>query len=278
MTRQEAHFDAMLRHLGAMYYKTVQGAATPSDVARALARVEREAARRAGGTPSQPARGHGQRTGRWRVRDVMTAEVIAVDRHAPSTRIARLLSDHHINALPVVTGEHRVAGVVSEADLLRTQHRPVARTRGRFLARRPRATRADYTAAQLMTTPAVTIHPDAPLGAAARRMTADNLTLLPVVDDRGELIGVVSRRDLLTVFLRPDDDLVAEVRQVLADVALIDTDTVTVTAHEGAVALTGQVERQEQIPLAVHLAGEVDGVLAVTDKLTAPPVPAGQHS
>lgn len=274
MTRREAHYDAMLRHLGATYYQTLQGQASPSDVARALDSVVREAARQRGSQPqAPPPRAH--RTGRWRVRDVMTTEVIAVDKRATGAMIARLLSEHHIVALPVLTGGRRVAGVVSEADLLRTQHRPGGRPRGRLLGRRQVAGRPDnYTAAQLMTAPAITIHPDAPLGAAARRMTDHHLTLLPVVNASGELLGVVSRRDLLRVFLRPDEDIAAEVEQVLTDVLLIDPAAVTVTAHDGLVTLSGQVERDDLVAIAGRLAGEVDGVLAVVDNLSTPAVPA----
>lgn len=269
MTRQEAHFDAMLKHLGAMYYHTLRGEATPADVAKALDTVEREAARRSE-SAAEPGtgRGHGHRTGRWRVRDVMTTDVISVDKRAPSTQIARLLSEHHINAMPVLSGAGKVAGVVSEADLLRTQQRPGARARR--LGRRPReATPKDYTAAQLMTTPAITIHPDAPVGAAARRMTSNHLTLLPVVNADDELIGVVSRRDLLRVFLRPDADIVAEVRGVLADMLLVEPDEIEVAARDGIVTLTGEMA-PAQAALAVRLAEDVDGVLAVVDKLSAP--------
>ncbi len=274
MTRRDAHYDAMLRQLGATYYQTLQGRATPSDVARALDSVEREARER-GEHAGQPGAPRPHRTGRWRVRDVMTTEAVTVDKRATGTTMARLMSTHGINALPVLTGGRRVAGVVSEADLLRTQHRPGGARRGRLFGRRGGSRPGDHTAAQLMTAPAVTIHPDAPLGAAARRMTEGNLTMLPVVDTNNELLGVVSRRDLLRVFLRPDDDIVADVRHVLTDVLLIDPAAVTVTAHDGLVTLTGEVAREDLVAITGRLAGEVDGVLAVVDNLTVATVPAG---
>ncbi len=274
MTRRDAHYDAMLKHLGATYYQTLQGQASPSDVARALASLERAAHQEdAGSERPQPRSRH--RTGRWRVRDVMTTDVITVDKRTTGAVMARLMSEHQINALPVLTGGRRVAGVVSEADLLRTQQRPGGKPRGSLLRRRTGQGRSgNHTAAELMTSPAITIHPDAPVGAAARRMTDHNFTLLPVVDADGELIGVVSRRDLLRVFLRPDDDIAAEIRQVLADVLLIDPALVSVTAHDGLVTLSGQVDRDDQVAIAGRLAGDVDGVMAVVDNLTAPGVPA----
>lgn len=272
MTRREVHFDAMLRHLGATYYQTLQGQATPSDVARALESVAQEAARRGERLPGE-GRGREQ-PGRWRVRDVMTSAVISVDRQTPSKRIAELMSEHHVNALPVVTGGRKVAGVVSEADLLRTRHRPGS---GRGLLRRQRPAPAQaHAAGQLMTSPAITIHPDAPIGAAARRMTDNHLTLLPVVDAAGELMGVVTRRDLLRVFLRPDEDIAAEVRAVLADVLLVDTAAMTVSVRDGVVSLNGRMERPELAPLAVRLVGDIDGVLTVVDNL-APAVPTAHE-
>ncbi len=273
MTRRDAHYDAMLKHLGATYYQTLQGTATPSDVARALDSVEREARER-GEHAGERLAPRPHRTGRWRVRDVMTTDAITVDKHATGTTMARLMSEHSINALPVLTGGGRVAGVVSEADLLRTQHRPGGRRRGRVLGRRG-GQPDSYTAGQLMTAPAVTIHPDAPLGAAARRMTDGNLTMLPVVDTDNELLGVVSRRDLLRVFLRPDEDLAADVRRVLTDVLLIDPAAVTISAHDGLVTLAGEVSRADQVAIAERLAGETDGVLAVVNNLTVATVPAG---
>jgi CBS domain-containing protein len=274
MTRREDHFDALLRHLGAAYYQTLRGQATPSDVARALDSVAREEKRQHEATrAAEPPRR--TRPGRWRVRDVMTTDTVTVDKRATGAVMARLMSEHHINALPVLTGGRRVAGVVSEADLLRTQHAPPGQRRGWLPWRRSRRARPeDYTAAQLMTAPAVTIHPDAPLAAAARRMTGHNLTMLPVVDASGELMGVVSRRDLLRVFLRPDDEIAGEVRHVLTSVLLLDPAAVTVAAHDGLVTLSGQVERPELAALATRLASDVDGVLAVVDNLTV----AGQFA
>lgn len=266
MTRREAHFDAMLRHLGATYYQTLRGQGTPQDVEKALSSVEQEAARQK--AAQEKAGNRSQRAGRWRVRDVMTPEVIAVDKPTPSPQIARLMSEHHINAVPVLTGSRRVAGVVSEADLLRTQHRPG--TRGILRHRRTAGMTPAYTAAQLMSSPPITIHPDAPISAAARRMTDNHLTLLPVVDESGVLMGVISRRDLLKVFLRPDEDIVAEVSRMLSEVLLIDPATVTVSAKGGLVTLKGSLDREDIPPLAVRLTADIDGVLGVVDKLTTP--------
>ncbi len=122
-----------------------------------------------------------------------------------------------------------------------------------------------------MTSPAITIHPDAPIAAAARLMDQHRLRLLPVVNPEGDLLGVVSRRNLLSIFLRPDEEIAGEVRAVLGDILLIEDGTVTVSAQDGVVTLAGQVAEEDSRRAAVRLAGEVDGVLNVIDKLSAPP-------
>jgi CBS domain-containing protein len=270
MTRRDDHYDAMLKYLGVAYYQTVRGLGTPADVARALDSVDAEYARRRGEPGPGPAGGvvRGLRTGLWRVHDVMTADAVTVDVLTPGRRIAWLLAEHHIHAVPVLSGGRRVAGVVSEEDLLRAQHgheRPGASLFGRHPA-----PKGSWTAERLMTSPAVTIHPDAPVAAAARRMTDTHLDLLPVVDGTGDLIGVVTRHDLLRIFFRPDADLAAEVCRVLTRVLLTDPATMTVSASDGVVTLTGQVSGEDVAQAAVRLAGDVDGVLAVDSKLVTP--------
>ena len=95
------------------------------------------------------------------------------------------------------------------------------------------------TAGALMTAPAITIDPDATIPAAARLMNTHHLRRLPVIDADGKLVGIVSRRDLLSVFLRPDADILHDARQVLAELALTDPQDVTVTVKHGVVTLTG---------------------------------------
>jgi CBS-domain-containing membrane protein len=184
------------------------------------------------------------------------------------------MTDHKVNALPVVTDKGHVIGMVSEADVLRKQERNFGRL-GTGLPRRTRRERAKAearTAGELMTSPAITIHPDAPLGAAARLMNGHNIRRLPVVGASGELIGIVSRRDLLSVYLRPDKEIAGEVRHVLASILLDDGDAVTVTARHGVVTLSGTMARDDLIPVAGRLAADVDGVVAVHDRLTGPAV------
>ena len=280
MSRSDAHFDAMLRHLGAAYYDSLHGRAAPADVARAVdsiadhmgeAPVHRPAPARprAGHKESVPRRQH---HGRWnsRVRDVMTTSVVTVDRITPYKEIASKLSEHQISGLPVLTMGRHVAGVVSEGDLLAARdHNPMARhgLRHRLDSRKQHQGR---TAEQLMTSPAVTTYPDATIAGAARQMNAHHVRSLPVVDPDGKLIGIVGRRDLLSVFLRPDAEIARQVDEILADLLPGGPTGIEVTVHNGVVILSGQPElaaENDLIPVAVRLAWDVDGVVDVVNKV-----------
>jgi len=280
MSRSDANFDAMLRHLGAAYYDSLHGRAAPADVARAVDSIADHmgeapvhhpapARPRAGHKDSVPRRQH---HGRWnsRVRDVMTTSVVTVDRITPYKEIASKLSEHQISGLPVLTMGRHVAGVVSEGDLLAARdHNPMARhgLRHRLDSRKQHQGR---TAEQLMTSPAVTTYPDATIAGAARAMNAHHVRSLPVVDPDGKLIGIVGRRDLLSVFLRPDAEIARQVGEILAELLPGGPTGIEVTAHNGVVILSGQPElaaENDLIPVAVRLAWDVDGVVDVVNKV-----------
>ena len=128
------------------------------------------------------------------------------------------------------------------------------------------------TAGTLMTTPAITIGPDATIPAAARLMNTHHIRRLPVIDADGNLVGIVSRRDLLSVFLRPDADIIHDARQVLNEIPVADSKDVIVTVRHGVVTLTGTMrpesgQEQDLIPLALRLIWDIDGVVDVVNKL-----------
>ena len=272
MNRRDLQLDAMLRHLGAAYYQVVHGEGSAIAVGRALESVED--ARQSGGTAGSELaeagpRARSHRGGRWRVRDVMSTDVVTVERGISYKQVARLMTEHRVNALPVVASNQQVLGVVSEADVLRKEER-----RFRWLARglgggRGRAKAEARTAGELMTSPVITTHPDASLASAARLMNDHHIRRLPVLDGSGKLIGMVSRRDLLQVFLRPDAEIGAEVHGLLTGVLLEDPRSVTVGVRDGVVTLQGNLREPELIPAAVRLAADVDGVVSVVDELTS---------
>ena len=264
MSDREAQFDAMLRYLGAAYYQTIHGEATASDVARAL-----ESAEAADGHEHEAPRQRPHR-GRWRVSDVMTADVVTVGKATPYKEVARIMADQKVSAVPVVTKDYHVVGMVSEADVIRKEERGFGRL-GTGLPRRTRRERAQAEArcaADLMASPVITIHPDAPLGAAARLMNGHRIRRLPVVHHSGKLIGIVSRRDLLSVFLRPDEEIAAEISDALTGILLEEPGGIEVTVKDGVVTLSGTLSRKHLIPVAEHLAAGVDGVVGVTCEVT----------
>jgi CBS domain-containing protein len=291
MTRADIHFDAMLRHLGAAYYESLHGRATRADVTRALETVEEhlneQAPRLASGRPADPQRRvHEHRTGDgkdarhprgWsrKVSDVMTASVVTVDRITPYKEIARLLAEHRISGMPVLKLGREVVGVVTEADLLAAQASTARRLHAAASGRSwwpHREQHAALTAGELMTTPAITIGPHATVPAAARLMNTHHIRRLPVVDDQGSLIGVVSRRDLLSVFLRPDDDIAADIRNVLDEILQAEPGEAEVIVRNGVVTLTGTLDPKagphgDLIPLAIRLMWGIDGVVDIIDKL-----------
>ena len=123
-----------------------------------------------------------------------------------------------------------------------------------------------------MTTPAITVGPHVTVHAAGRLMSTRRVRLLPVVDEDATLIGVVSRRDLLTVFLRTDEDIEADVRQVLDEILLVGPGEADVAVRNGIVTLTGTLDpatgtHGDLIPVAVRLMWDVNGVVDVIDRL-----------
>jgi len=290
MARTDVHLDGMLRHLGAAYYESLHGRATRADVLRALDSVEehlneQHVTRRAGdrhpaGHPADhdgPGLSHPRGWSR-RVSDVMTRSVVTVDRITPYKEIARLLTEHRISGLPVLKMGREVVGVVTEADLLDAEEKVQRRLHA--ATHRPRWPRRQQhlvlTAGELMTTPAITIGPQATIPAAARLMNARHIRRLPVVDDKGRLAGVVSRRDLLSVFLRPDEDIAADARRVLDDILLAEPGEAEVAVRNGVVTLTGTLDPNtgphgELIPVAIQLMWDVDGVVDIIDKLGEKP-------
>ncbi|HVV29848.1 MAG TPA: CBS domain-containing protein [Mycobacteriales bacterium] len=196
-----------------------------------------------------------------RVRDVMTSEVRSVRRTTPFKAVAELLTGYGVSAMPVVDGERTVVGVVSEADLMRKQlpHR-----------RWPRSRKLDArTAAELMTSPAVTAGPDMRVPEAARRMTHEHVKRLPVVDAYGKLLGIVSRADLIAVFVRGDAELAEEIGTEVVERALcLPRTDITVAVEDGVVTLSGRLERKSLVPIAESLTARVPGVVGVVNELS----------
>lgn len=212
---------------------------------------------------------------RQKVKNVMSTDVATVHEGTPFKDVVRTLALRDVSAVPVVDRDGCVVGVVSEADLLIKQgtqeiewsHSLASWWRGRRNLRRTVAT----TAGQLMSMPAVTVKAGTTVAGAARLMTKHNVKRLPVVDKDGRLVGIVSRKDVLTVFLRKDEDIRAEIVEHIFGHGLgiaVNPATVTVDVHDGEVTLTGQLDLKSQLSLVEDMTHHVDGVVDVTTSLT----------
>lgn len=212
------------------------------------------------------------RGGPHRVQDVMTGAVVAVGRKALFKDIVERMERWRVSALPVLESDGRVIGLVSEADLLPKEELGGSDP-NRFIRqhRLPDLAKAGAVSAeQLMSTPAVTVDPDATLARAARLMALHHFRRLPVVNAGGGLEGVVSRSDLLKVFLRPDSDLADEIRHdVLPVLFPSSAEAVRVTVVDGVATLSGEVEDTARLEHAVRMVRGVEGVVGVECLLTA---------
>ncbi|WP_035844211.1 CBS domain-containing protein [Kitasatospora azatica] len=206
------------------------------------------------------------------VQDVMTHEVVTARPDTPFKEVAGLFHRNDITALPVVDDQGRPLGMVSEADLIRKEAvlpDPEGRTPGRWLDAHDRARAEAETAGGLMTSPAVTARATWTIAEAARAMDKHKVKRLPVVDEVGRLVGIVSRRDLLQVFLRHDAAIREEINHdVLGQTLWLPPGDVEVAVQDGVVTLTGRVPRRSLIPITEQLCRAVDGVVAVHQTLT----------
>jgi CBS domain-containing protein len=204
------------------------------------------------------------------VRDVMTTEVSTVARQADFKQIVSVLRQYRVSACPVVDDAGHVIGMVSDGDLLAKEADPdlPAGLRLRWrLAEYGKAAAA--TADQLMTCPAVTIGPDASVVDAARLMQNRRVRRLPVIGADGRLVGIVSRADVLSVYERPDADILAEVtRDVMAGQPAPEAAELDVTVSAGVVTVSGLVGRLETALELLAQIRHVEGVVAIRDRLT----------
>ncbi|THA81568.1 CBS domain-containing protein [Streptomyces sp. A0592] len=186
------------------------------------------------------------------VADLMTPTAVTVRRTTAFREIARLLKEFDITAMPVIDETGHPVGVVSEADLLR---------------RRPAGGAA--TAEELMTSPAVTARPEWSVVRAARVMQRHRVKRLPVVDEEGRVVGVLSRSDLIQLFLRRDHAIQEEILEdVLTRTLHLAPSAITVEVDDGLVTLSGTMPRPGLLPVVVRLCQSVDGVVDVDNRLT----------
>ena len=206
------------------------------------------------------------------VSDVMTPAVVSARSEAVFKEIAAALVRNRISIVPVLGPERQILGVVSVSDLLARvsgDHGEIPR--GHRLAathEQHRKARA-LTASDLMTSPAVTVTAHTSVRQAARRCAKFHVRCMPVVDEAGELVGIVTRSDLLKPYLREDAEIHAEIAHDLMPVRLtLDPAQLEVSVREGVVTLTGELPRRSDVDELVDVVSSLDGVVAVRHGLT----------
>ena len=209
----------------------------------------------------------------WTVAEVMTTRVHVASPPTPFKVLVRMIGENKISAVPIVDHTGVPIGVVSESDLLLKERRHELETEPDLLhprrRRRERAKAEGLVARDLMTSPPLTVGLNTGLTQAARLMQERNVRRLIVVDKRGKIAGLVSRSDLLQVFLRTDEDLRDEVMtKVIPAVLMPPSDTVDVTVVSNVITLSGEVDRRSDAEILARLARDVDGVVEVVSRLT----------
>ncbi len=210
-----------------------------------------------------------------KVRDVMTREVISVPPEMPLRELARLLTERQISGVPVVDEAGRCIGIVSEADVVTKQvSRPVSRRLplewllGERQDPEEQRRRAATTAGEAMTTPPITIGADRPIREVAATMVDRRVNRLPVVEEDGRLVGVVSRADLVRAYLRLDADIRETVRDdIIRGTMWLDPDDLEIKVKEGIVEIGGTVDRRSTARIIEKLIGLADGVAGVRSSL-----------
>jgi CBS domain-containing protein len=215
------------------------------------------------------------------VKDVMTTRVIWVRKDASFREMAAALREYRVSAFPVLDGDGKVVGVVSEADML------VKEALGRvedglpgvagILRGRDQEKARGITAGDLMTATPVIVAPDDTVEHAAWLMYTRRVKRLPVVDTDRHLVGIISRADVLSVFDRSDADIREDIRTgVLRHEFFVNPNRFTVTVKAGVVTLAGQPETSEAGRDLVRKVRHVQGVVAVRDRLSYPASESGR--
>ena len=207
------------------------------------------------------------------VKDVMTTRVIWVKKDATFREMAVALRDHRVSAFPVIDDDGKVIGVVSEADML-TKEALVDELGifGGILHRRDQAKARGIIAGDLMTTAVVAVRPGDTVEHAAKLMYDRGVKRLPVTDESGHLVGIISRADVLSVFDRTDGAIHHEiVNDVLLSEFTVDPKTLQVTVMDGIVTLSGRPDTSELGHRIIQRVRHVPGVVAIRDRFDYTP-------
>lgn len=209
-----------------------------------------------------------------RVRDVMTSLVVSMQPDEAIHQAAARLARNRISGGPVLK-DGKVVGVVSEADLIRAVMPPVHIDHGSsvldvlglLVRTKPKEHEHGKTVGEVMNPIVISIGPDESIWSAASVMELRGVKRLPVVDEEGYLLGIISRADLIKTMARKDKEIVED---VLDAIAILGEETITdldVSVENGVVRLSGTADRLSTKDIAAHMAAKVAGVVEVVDRL-----------
>jgi len=210
-----------------------------------------------------------------KIKDVMTEDVLTVPTGKTLKETAQLLADTGISGLPVTDDDGNVVGVISEADILFKERSPDKRRGGSFAwlffpdTLENEAKLDARTAGEAMSSPAITIGPDRPVGEAAAKMLDEAVNRLPVVDEEDNLVGIVTRADLVRAFTRSDGEIEAEIRkELIGRTFWLQPADLDVVVRNGEVTVGGVVDTKSDAELLPELISQVPGVVSVESTLT----------
>ena len=202
----------------------------------------------------------------------MTRDVETAKPETALSDVAARLWSSSIGGIPVIDDEGRPLGVISRADLLKKDRVDGSRRRwwNVFSGRDPNHDLSEarpYTVGESMSSPAITIDPGAQASQAAELMLARGVNRLPVAT-KGQLVGIITRHDLVGAMTRADAELEQEIREeVLA--GLNWPDAVELSVQNGDVRLKGQVDSVRDAATLPNEVRRVFGVVSVDAELSA---------
>lgn len=204
------------------------------------------------------------------VADVMTTAVVAAHQNAVFKELALALTRNHVSAVPVIDEQRHVVGVVSESDLLIRIAGDDGSQPWGYPRSRDKVTQKEHAlvATDLMTSPAVTTTATTSIADAARLAAQTKVRRLPVVDAEGVLVGIVTRNDLLRIYLRHDDDIRADLVAALDQAIPGGHQPLDVDVDEGVITVAGTVSDPSLRHGVLTAAASIPGVVDVIDRLT----------
>lgn len=224
-------------------------------------------------------------------RDVMVSPVITAKKSATVREVAKLLLEKRISAVPVLDTVGKLVGIVTESDLMRRAEAGTEHPYSwwvHFLAG-DATVAADYVKSHaakiedVMTSDVVTAAPETPLHEIATLLEEHQIRRVPIVDKAGDLIGIVSRANLIQIVAsaRPklevtlsDSTIRQKLLSELKKQSWAHTHNLGVTVTDGVVDLWGYAQSDDE-RRAIRVAAEgIPGVVVVNDHLAASPVSA----